>query len=61
MKTYPYLCSVNQLNYFDMGLDMYLSRTKKVKGLSISDYQKIDTAVSYVDTKKITLLILRNY
>ena len=35
-----------------MGLDMYLYRTKKVKGLSISDYQKIDTAVSYVDTKK---------
>ena len=35
-----------------MGLDMYLYRTKKVKGLSISDYQKIDTAVSYVDTKQ---------
>jgi hypothetical protein len=34
-----------------MGLDMYLSRTKKVKGLSIEDYRKIDNAVSEVDTK----------
>jgi len=34
-----------------MGLDMYLSRTKKVKGLSIEDYRKIDNAVSEVETK----------
>lgn len=29
-----------------MGLDMYLYRTKKVEGLEIEDYQKVDNAIS---------------
>lgn len=32
-----------------MGLDMFLYRTKKVDGLDIDDYNKIDNAVSNVD------------
>lgn len=32
-----------------MGLDMYLYRTKKVDGLEVEDYDKIDNAISNVD------------
>ena len=32
-----------------MGLDMYLYRTKKVDGLEIEDYEKVDNAISNYD------------
>ena len=35
-----------------MGLDMYLYRSKKVKGLTAEDYEKVDDAVSNVDKNK---------
>lgn len=35
-----------------MGLDMYLYRTKKVDGLEIEDYQKVDNAISNLNTIK---------
>ena len=34
-----------------MGLDMYLYSTKKVDGLEVEDYEKIDNEVSNVDVK----------
>jgi hypothetical protein len=34
-----------------MGLDMYLYRTKKVKGLTAEDYSKVDNAISDVPQK----------
>lgn len=35
-----------------MGLDMYLYRTKKVAGLEIEDYEKVDNAISNVNNIK---------
>lgn len=35
-----------------MGLDMYLYRTKKVAGLEIDDYEKVDNAISNVNIIK---------
>ena len=32
-----------------MGLDMYLYRTKKVNGLEVEDYEKVDNAISNYD------------
>ena len=35
-----------------MGLDMYLYRTKKIAGLTAEEYEKIDSCVSNIETKK---------
>ena len=40
-----------------MGLDMYLYRTKKVDGLEVEDYEKVDNAISnlvndFIDIEK---------
>lgn len=32
-----------------MGLDMFLYRTKKVDGLEVEDYEKVDNAISNYD------------
>ena len=45
-----YLCqSINQLNYIIMGLDMYLYSTKKVDGLEVEYYEKVDNTISNIE------------